>query len=129
MKHIWILGVFLAGACSTASDSGDDPQAFEKITFASTQATATERADCEAVGGTIMRHGRLGAEHCVQPYPDAGEACSDASECLGRCLLEEEISNPVPGTASPGVCQENTNDFGCRTLINGGKIEGTICID
>lgn len=129
MKYLWIVTAIFLLDCSTSTTSESEPIAFKKVTFASTQATAVEKADCENAGGEILKRGRLQAEHCVQPYPDAGETCSDASDCLGRCLLEVEIENPVSGTASTGVCQADTNDFGCRTLINGGKIDGTICID
>ncbi len=129
MKYLWISVLALIAACTTANTTDEEQVDFQIITFASTQATAAEKADCEKAGGEVLKRGRLRAEHCVQPYPDAGKECSDASDCLGRCLLEVEIENPVPGTASTGVCQADTNDFGCQTLINGGKMEGTICID
>lgn len=129
MKYLWLVAAVFLLACSTSTTAEDEPVEFRKVTFASTQATAAEKADCENAGGQILKRGRLQAEHCVQPYPDAGRSCTDATDCLGRCLLEVEVENPVPGTASVGVCQADTNDFGCRTFINGGKIEGTICID
>ena len=129
MKILWIGILAFLTACTTAKNSDEEPIEFQKVIFASAQATPSEKADCEKAGGEILKRGRLQAEHCVQPYPDAGQSCSDATDCYGRCLLEVEIENPVPGTASTGVCQSDTNNFGCRTLINGGKIEGTICID
>lgn len=129
MKHIWISAILVLGACTTQAAPDEGSEVFSKVTFAAEQATDTERAACEASGGTVERRGRLGADFCEQPYPDAGESCQSASDCLGRCEIEEKISDPKRGTAAGGVCQATTNSFGCRTLIEGGLIEGTLCVD
>ncbi len=132
MKHliISIFSVTLLAGCSTGSASSDDEIAeFTPVTFASTKATAAEKEACEKAGGDIKKTGRLQAEHCIQPYPDAGKACSDETDCLGWCILEDSVSEPVPGTPANGVCQPTTDSFGCTTLVKDGKIEVTICVD
>jgi len=131
MKHLSISFAALAlhAGCSTGTTSDAEVAEFTRIEFASTKATAAERDACLAAGGEIIKTGRLQAEHCVQPYPDAGKVCSDEADCLGWCILEESVSEPVPGTDATGVCQPTTDSFGCTTLVKGGKIEGTICVD
>jgi len=77
----------------------------------------------------VQRAGRLGAEYCIQPYPDAGKACVGESDCLGKCLQKDIGADTAPGTHAEGICQADTNDFGCKTIIEGGKIKGTLCVD
>ena len=129
MRAILFAGLLLLGACAASSSSGEAASNYTPISFAAAQATPAEKASCEKAGGEVRRAGRRGNERCVQPYPDAGKVCADLSDCLGRCLLTPEISDPVPGTDAAGQCQADDDDFGCVTLIEGGKIKGTICVD
>ncbi len=129
MKILLMIGAAFLVGCTTPAMTDSEAQEFTHITFETTKATDAERADCEAAGGTVERRGRLGAEHCVQPYPDAGENCASTSDCLGRCELSEDLADPIPGTSAEGVCQATTSRFGCMTLVEGGKIEATLCID
>lgn len=110
--------------------SGTTLGGFTEITFANRTATADERKACEATGGEARPAGKAQFDMCVQTYPDAGKTCSDASDCLGRCVLEVGIdATPERGTLVTGVCEADTDQFGCTPLVNGGVFEGAICID
>ena len=54
-------------------DFGSAMPPYERIQFASQFATPAERAKCEAAGGVIQQAGRLGWQHCVQSFADAGK--------------------------------------------------------
>lgn len=129
MKYLVLIGLLALGACTTAAPDADDIKDFTPISFAGQKATVDERASCEAAGGTVERVGRMGVEHCIQPYPDAGEVCDSKADCLGRCEYGVDVSDPVPGAPADGVCQATTKGFGCVTLVENGMIERTICID
>ena len=49
-------------------------------------ALAKSDADkCKREGGFIDGRGMYGIPRCVHPYPDAGKACTDKSQCTGMC--------------------------------------------
>ncbi len=129
LRYLMIFGMFAQGACMTPTTSVDEANTYSPITFASSKASADEIQQCKNAGGEVMRVGRLGNETCVQNLPDAGKACSDKADCVGRCVMENEMSDLVPGTEATGVCEATDNRFGCTTLIANGTIEGTLCID
>ena len=110
-------------------DFGSGLPPYERIQFASGTATDAERAECEAAGGTVQQAGRLGWENCVQPFADAGKACSGSADCLGGCLLEDMTDTPEPGTPVEGVCQADDAPFGCYTVVEDGKVLHWICVD
>lgn len=101
---------------------------YARIEFAGQQATPEERAACEAVGGTIQPSGKLQWENCVQTFADAGKACSGEADCVGECRYEAEGEH-VGGTEVTGTCQTTDARFGCRTVVEDGKILHTICVD
>lgn len=68
---------------------------------------------CDATGGKVV-YGIIGAV-CAMPTSDAGQSCSDISECEGLCL-------------SDGECSEWDNNFGCTEVLVEGETV-TICID
>lgn len=89
-------------------------------------------AECNAQGGEIRRVGMMGSEACVIPFADAGQSCSDASDCEGRCLLSAGAVDPLPepGTRVGGQCQPTNQPFGCYAEINDGRVDGGfICVD
>ena len=88
--------------------------------------SAEQRAECEAEGGFVERRGMLQSELCVHPYADAGQLCSDNSECEGRCLAE---SMGTPGEAVTGQCQPDDHLFGCHAFVSDGQATSAICID
>jgi hypothetical protein len=87
---------------------------------------------CAAMGGTVREVGLARARACVIPYADAGKRCSDDSECIGRCLIEQWEGDhpPVPGDAAAGRCERTNQTFGCSAEIRGGKLATPfVCID
>jgi len=84
-----------------------------------------KRADCEASGGTVERRGMAGTESCVHTFADGGEACTDSSQCEGKC-----VGAPGPETQqTAGSCQKDDKLFGCYSEILSGKPAYAICVD
>lgn len=136
------LGLFaLLASCDTSKapppdDGSNPPPAYgancpkvapTPISVAAAVATPAERAACAAAGGSIERQGLLGAEGCVQPFCDAGQACTDSSECIGRCYAD--TNTDFDGGPAVGACQPTTSPFGCRTEVVAGAVGPTLCID
>jgi len=116
-----------AGEATTAAPEAP-PSAYERIVFAASKATPAERAACEAAGGAIRPSGRMQWENCVQPFADAGKACSGDTGCVGECRYEGR-TGLAPGAAAMGTCQHNDAGFGCNTTVENGKIARTLCVD
>ncbi len=126
-----LVALFILPACSLFQPGEGEapaPAGYAKIDFAASKATAEERAACDAAGGTIQSSGKLQWENCVQPFADAGKACSADTDCVGECRYEGEIELP-PGASVVGTCQVNDARFGCRTVVEDGKIAHTLCAD
>ena len=85
-------------------------------------------ADCASRGGTMERVGRMQSLQCVVKYADAGRPCRTGSDCLGDCRTEASVA-VLEGRATTGVCQVDTNRFGCFTTIEDGKAQATLCVD
>ncbi|WP_292035705.1 MULTISPECIES: hypothetical protein [unclassified Brevundimonas] len=83
---------------------------------------------CTAQGGEMRQVGRMQSWQCVVKYADAGKRCTDASQCEGQCEIAGN-SGVTPGAAAVGVCQADSNRFGCRTTVKAGNAEATLCID
>ncbi len=93
------------------------------------QSLAAIDADaCAAQGGEVRQEGMLGTYRCTVPYADAGTACSDKSDCEGRCLLPPG-SDAAHGEAATGACQANDSPFGCYAEILGGRVAAAVCVD
>lgn len=87
-----------------------------------------DEAACAARGGKLQPAGRMHTLQCVVTYSDAGKRCTDGDQCQGDCRLEGAA--PVPeGTSAVGVCQANSDRFGCKTRVESGKAEATLCVD
>jgi len=85
-------------------------------------------AGCAARGGTMQRVGRLQTLQCVVAYADAGKACRSDTDCAGACLAPAGV-DVAPGSATAGVCQADSNRFGCQTPVIDGKAGPTLCRD
>ncbi len=85
---------------------------------------------CTAQGGEVRQEGLLGLWRCVVPYSDAGEACSDASDCEGRCFGRDDVTDyeAEPG-AAVGVCEADDSPFGCFAELEGGDVAPMLCVD
>jgi|GEM_PF-3103076 len=99
-------------------------------TVAGPRATEAETATCTSAGGAIQRVGIRQNDACIMPQCDAGQVCSDSSECVGRCLAGDGFDavrgDPI---AMTGYCQPTTSNFGCTTEITAGLATMTLCMD
>lgn len=77
-------------------------------------------AACAAQGGQVVRG--LAGETCARPEPDAGQACTQNSDCSGMCLASSS-------GAAGGSCSPVTPFFGCHSvLVAPGQVAG-LCVD
>ncbi len=83
---------------------------------------------CAARGGTMRAVGRMQTLQCVVKYADAGKRCTDGDQCAGDCRVEGNLGLRE-GAATAGVCQVDSDRFGCFTRVEDGKSEATLCID
>lgn len=102
---------------------------FKELKLKGQMATDDEVITCEEMGGEIKKIGMLRFEKCVLKYPDFGKECRDGSDCLGSCVLKDNGKEPQRGLSVVGQCEEYNNSSGCRSLVNGGVYEGTLCLD
>lgn len=86
-------------------------------------------AACTARNGSMERVGRLQSLQCVVRYTDAGKRCTDSDQCEGECRYEGDASAVAAGASVAGVCQADSNRFGCSTRVEDGRPDATICID
>jgi len=88
---------------------------------------------CEASGGEIRGVCMFGIPDCVIPYSDAGDSCSDSSECEGRCVFDQSTINydesPVVGQESKGICTADSDTCGCWWEIEDGVVQQGLCAD
>ena len=86
-----------------------------------------DQEKCSSEGGTIRGVGMFGTPACVIPFPDAGKACSDKSECQGLCKAPDSA---LVGSSAIGTCQRDTHDmYGCYNKIERGLVVGGVCLD
>ena len=83
--------------------------------------------ECRKSGGNLGRGGMMPDLICYHNYSDAGKVCDDKSDCLGRCISDN--NSLPPNSNATGTCQPTEPFFGCFTEINGGKTQGTLCVD
>lgn len=96
-----VLLLFL-GACVPETA----PPAAAPDAAASDAATAFDPNDlegCVAAGGRIGFVGMSGGRYCQAPAPDAGQACTRASDCSSYCMAETQTCAPH---ISPPGCME-----------------------
>ena len=79
--------------------------------------TDADRAACLAQGGTVGRGGLLPDEICFRPMPDAGQACTRATDCEGMCL------------ADTMTCSKVSPVFGCFEFMDEQGRKQAICVD
>lgn len=84
---------------------------------------------CAARGGTLKAVGRLQSIQCVVAYTDAGKRCNDSDQCQGDCRVEGNSDLPEGRPVAAGVCQVDSDRFGCFTTIEDGRAQATLCVD
>ena len=130
--------LILLGACAPRQE----PVADVAQTPSTEPPSAEARAACEARSGEMRRVGLLGSWQCIVRYADAGKRCTDGDQCQGDCRSERTLpppprpGEPVVATPAPpphseteGVCQADSNSFGCYAVIEDGKSAPMICVD
>ncbi|HTU68329.1 MAG TPA: hypothetical protein VMF52_20470 [Steroidobacteraceae bacterium] len=130
--HEWpawrrILAAFLespdfAGHCRAAT-----PAAPASPASAATADEATDAAACAARGGAIRPVCRRQIPRCLVPFADAGKACTDNSQCQGKCLVDSSVQNTGPSIT--GRCQTDDDPCGCKIEVVNGKPAGGRCVD
>ena len=61
------------------------------------------------------------------PTKDAGQRCTDSSQCEGRCLLKPLVTG---GTSEViGQCQVSKPFFGCFQEMRSGMVMPKLCMD
>ncbi|SBV50776.1 hypothetical protein XBLMG947_1558 [Xanthomonas bromi] len=125
MPSGWIYTSFCAlllAACSNAPIASSASPAAQ----APATQTSADAAACTAKGGQLHPVGRMQIPRCIVPYADAGKTCTDNADCSGDCLA----TNIVPtGATTTGTCQRDSDRFGCRQEVVGGKGQAALCID
>lgn len=92
---------------------------------------------CTEQGGDWRQVCPARVYQCVKPYPDAGKACNDSSECEGECLFElvtlcdeggecKEPEVPEPGSRVTGTCQRDDDPCGSFVLVQDGLAQPII---
>jgi hypothetical protein len=66
---------------------------------------------------------------CIIAYADAGKRCTDGDQCQGDCRVEGNSVVPEGRPVTAGVCQVDSNRFGCFTTVKNGRAEPTLCVD
>ncbi len=134
---VCLLALVLAAACAP-QDSGspaleDDGASDDGNTLEEMREEAWGKIDieaCKAKGGEARPEGMLGLPRCVLPYGDAGEVCTDASDCEGRCLADDAITDfDGPDGAMKGLCEADDSPFGCYAEIERGALGAALCVD
>jgi hypothetical protein len=128
MKRLaMIAAVLLAAACQPVPEKSDIGFGNEPKPVAVPESAAA--ADCIARNGTMQPVGRMQTMQCVVRYADAGKRCTDSDQCAGECRTADVTARPTPGAAVAGICQADSNRFGCFTRVEDGKAEATLCVD
>lgn len=123
--------VLTLGACADPPLPSPPPQLAGG--FQRDMAPEAARA-CVRSGGTVRRGGMMGAEFCVHSHADAGKACTDGAQCLGRACYWQTPDGPEPppppaGAPVIGQCAASTDGFGCWQPVKDGKIGPGLCVD
>ena len=106
------LALVLAACAARADETPVDP------------ATIHDAAACAALGGQWLERVRL----CVIAYADGGKACTDDTDCEGKCLADTRVPPPASGPET-GACAKDSNLLGCKAEILNGVRQQVICRD
>ena len=106
-----LAALLLLSACTAtvppdATLPGDRPQLSE-----------AEAAACTERGGRIAVAGLLGGRFCAERLADAGQACTRAADCIGRC------------EADTRTCQTHADPYGCHEFLDADGNVVALCAD
>ena len=111
MRKAILLGFLTLGLAACVEDPVQPPGP-ETLTLSD-----AERTQCLAEGGTAGRGGLVPNEVCFRPTPDAGKACTKASDCSGLCM------------ADTMTCSKVTPQFGCFEMMTEDGQKVGLCVD
>lgn len=126
------LGLSVLITSCASSTNGNEPPL---VTIAKPEMTTPDRfnpADqeaCLAFGGDYRQDGLAGYYQCTLSFSDAGQACSDASDCMGDCRLYDTKDYDFNSIGVVGVCQATDSPFGCYSSVMDGRMTAMLCVD
>ena len=82
-----------------------------------------EQQACSDSGGNWVFSGEA-VYFCNHSTTDAKAECNNSDECEGYC---EAPDSATMGQSTHGFCSSEINGVGCWTVVEGGKVIGTIC--
>lgn len=126
MRLLMALAVLIAAACAPASPL--QPLPAPPVT-AQPIANPSDAASCKTAGGSWRPICRMQTPACVFTYADAGKACTDSTQCQGRCYAKETTGAGSAGKPAEGQCSANSDPCGCHTLVQNGVATATLCAD
>ena len=89
-----------------------------------------DEQSCRVADGDWRRVCMMGTLACVVTFKDAGKTCRDGDECQSRqCRYEGKETPSMNGQSATGKCHATSDPCGCFTLVEDGKIMGTLCAD
>lgn len=125
-------------ACSHAGENTQkmdeiadhSPQLCEKVKpqyvdITGPEVTPAQIKTCEDANGVVIQHLFSSGKYyvCKQAYCDAGQSCSDSSECIGSCFVDTD----APEGETMGVCQASNLYPDCYTTFKNGKPGHMVC--
>ncbi|WP_173426917.1 hypothetical protein [Xanthomonas phaseoli] len=126
MATRWIHAALCALLLTACSNSPATRQAAAANAPQPPHTVSADAAQCTAKGGQLRPVGRMQIPRCIVPYADAGKTCTDNSDCSGDCLATSIVPT---GAAATGTCQRDSDRFGCRQTVVGGRGQAALCID
>ncbi len=89
-----------------------------------------DEQSCRVAGGDWRPVCMMGTLACVVTFKDAGKTCRNGNECQSRqCRYEGKETPNMSGQVATGKCHATSDPCGCFTLVEDGKIMGTLCAD
>lgn len=82
---------------------------------------------CQRDKGVVLPGNLRRDEICVKPLADAGKVCTDGSQCVGECMVEQRWSNTTDRMS--GACQRNTRPPNCGAILVDGRPVPVLCAD
>ncbi|WAW97574.1 hypothetical protein LGM68_22510 [Xanthomonas citri pv. malvacearum] len=126
MATRWIHAALCALLLTACSNSPATRQAAAANAPQPPHTVSADAAECTAKGGQLRPVYRMQIPRCIVPYADAGKTCTDDSDCSGDCLATSIVPT---GAAATGTCQRDSDRFGCRQTVVGGRGQAALCID
>jgi len=96
---------------------------------------------CDQCGGLWGIHGIEPVESCICRTKDAGQSCSDGSECEGACIVADDAIFQIVQPGDPplgffvGRCANYDTTFGCyrigtaQSAVPAEEAAEDICVD